>query len=160
MCAAPPPKSQWREADAEARANLTIEGMDLTIGEQALFEMLRAEAVPSSPRPSSSSCSIILTPTGAPITPLARLKNLERGLTLSLRRSGAILLAGAAACLVAGPASAADTPPACPVTDTLQRCRHYLHAPARRGTGRPLPARTPDGLPGEGALDNCATVGG
>src|SRR3546814_11281156 len=39
------------------------------------------------------------------------------GLTLSLRRSGAILLAGAAACLVAGPASAADTPPACPVTD-------------------------------------------
>src|SRR3546814_1546132 len=38
-------------------------------------------------------------------------------LTLSLRRSGAILLAGAAACLVAGPASAADTPPACPVTD-------------------------------------------
>lgn len=35
----------------------------------------------------------------------------------SLRRSGAILLAGAAACLVAGPASAADTPPACPVTD-------------------------------------------
>ena len=38
-------------------------------------------------------------------------------LPLSLRRSGAILLAGAAACLVAGPASAADTPPACPVTD-------------------------------------------
>lgn len=38
-------------------------------------------------------------------------------LPLSLRRSGAILLAGAAACLVAGPASAADTPPACPVMD-------------------------------------------
>src|SRR3546814_12518083 len=38
--------AMWREADAEARATLTIEGMDLTIGERALFDMPRAEAVP------------------------------------------------------------------------------------------------------------------
>jgi hypothetical protein len=52
----------WREADAEARANLTIEGMDSTIGEQALFEMLRA-AVPSPRHGHRPGRSIILTPT-------------------------------------------------------------------------------------------------
>ncbi len=36
----------WREGDAEARANLAIEGMDLDADEHALFDMLRAEAVP------------------------------------------------------------------------------------------------------------------
>ena len=73
--------AMWREADAEARANLTIEGMDLTIGEQALFEMLRAEAVPF-----FLATAIVLklldhpdADPALPITPLARLKNLERG---------------------------------------------------------------------------------
>lgn len=36
----------WREGDAEARANLAIEGMDLTADEHVLFDMLREEAVP------------------------------------------------------------------------------------------------------------------
>ncbi len=36
----------WREDDAEARANLAIEGMDLDLAEHALFDMLREEAVP------------------------------------------------------------------------------------------------------------------
>src|SRR3546814_12493010 len=35
-----------REGDAEARANLAIEGMDLDADDHALFDMLRAEAVP------------------------------------------------------------------------------------------------------------------
>ena len=36
----------WREDDADARANLAIEGMALTPDEEALFDMLRDEAVP------------------------------------------------------------------------------------------------------------------
>ncbi|MDE8651466.1 hypothetical protein [Novosphingobium album (ex Liu et al. 2023)] len=36
----------WREADAESRANLAIEDMALTPDEDALFDMLREEAVP------------------------------------------------------------------------------------------------------------------
>lgn len=48
--------AEWREADAESRANLAIEGMDLTPDEDALFAMLRDEAVPlPSPRKSSLS---------------------------------------------------------------------------------------------------------
>lgn len=38
--------AMWREDDADARANLAIEGMDLTPDEAALFDMLRDEAVP------------------------------------------------------------------------------------------------------------------
>lgn len=36
----------WSEDDAEARANLAIEGMALTEDDAALFDMLREEAVP------------------------------------------------------------------------------------------------------------------
>ena len=36
----------WREADAESRANLAIEGMALDANDNALFDMLRDEAVP------------------------------------------------------------------------------------------------------------------
>lgn len=36
----------WRDDDAESRANLAIEGMALTPDEDALFDMLREEAVP------------------------------------------------------------------------------------------------------------------
>lgn len=36
----------WREDDADARANLAIEGMDLTPDEEALFDMMRDEGVP------------------------------------------------------------------------------------------------------------------
>ncbi|OAN54748.1 hypothetical protein [Sphingobium sp. TCM1] len=36
----------WHEADAESRANIAIEGMALTPAEEALFNMLREEAVP------------------------------------------------------------------------------------------------------------------
>ncbi len=36
----------WREDDADARANLAIEGMALDADEHALFDMLREEAVP------------------------------------------------------------------------------------------------------------------
>lgn len=38
--------AMWREDDADARANLAIEGMALTEDDDALFDMLRAEAVP------------------------------------------------------------------------------------------------------------------
>ncbi|UXC93935.1 hypothetical protein EGM87_24325 (plasmid) [Sphingobium sp. RSMS] len=38
--------AEWREADAESRANLAIEGMTLSADEEALFDMLRDEAVP------------------------------------------------------------------------------------------------------------------
>lgn len=38
--------AEWREADAESRANLAIEGMTLKPDEEALFDMLRDEAVP------------------------------------------------------------------------------------------------------------------
>lgn len=36
----------WREDDEESRANLAIEGMAPTPDEDALFDMLRDEAVP------------------------------------------------------------------------------------------------------------------
>ncbi|NIJ18318.1 hypothetical protein [Sphingobium vermicomposti] len=36
----------WRDDDADARANLAIEGMALEAQEDALFDMLRDEAVP------------------------------------------------------------------------------------------------------------------
>ena len=36
----------WRDDDVVSRANLAIEGMDLTPDEDALFDMLRDEAVP------------------------------------------------------------------------------------------------------------------
>lgn len=42
----PADAAMWREGDAEARANLAIEGMDLDADERALFDMLREEAVP------------------------------------------------------------------------------------------------------------------
>ena len=38
--------AMWREDDAEASANLAIEGMVLTEDDAALFDMLREEAVP------------------------------------------------------------------------------------------------------------------
>jgi len=38
--------ASWRDADAESRANLAIEGMALDAQEDALFDMLREEAVP------------------------------------------------------------------------------------------------------------------
>ena len=38
--------AEWREADAESRANLAIEGMALSADDEALFDMLRDEAVP------------------------------------------------------------------------------------------------------------------
>lgn len=38
--------AMWREEDADARANLAIEGMALTPDDDALFDMLRGEAVP------------------------------------------------------------------------------------------------------------------
>lgn len=38
--------AMWREDDADARANLAIEGMALDADEHALFDMLREEAVP------------------------------------------------------------------------------------------------------------------
>lgn len=38
--------TEWREADAESRANLMIEGMTLSADDEALFGMLRDEAVP------------------------------------------------------------------------------------------------------------------
>lgn len=42
----PAEAAMWREDDAEARANLAIEDMALTIDEEALFDMLREEGVP------------------------------------------------------------------------------------------------------------------
>lgn len=42
----PAEMAMWREDDAEARANLAIEGMALDAQEDALFDMLREEAVP------------------------------------------------------------------------------------------------------------------
>src|SRR3546814_11236611 len=50
-----------REDDADARANLAIEGMALDAGEHALFDMLRAEAARSTaPKPAYRSASSIL----------------------------------------------------------------------------------------------------
>ena len=45
-CGTPAEVAMWREDDADARANLAIEGMALTEDDDALFDMLRAEAVP------------------------------------------------------------------------------------------------------------------
>ncbi|RSV14192.1 hypothetical protein CA236_16675 [Sphingomonas sp. ABOLG] len=38
--------AMWRDDDADSRANLAIEGMALSAHEEALFDMLRDEAVP------------------------------------------------------------------------------------------------------------------
>ncbi len=38
--------AMWREDDADSRANLAIEGVDLDTDEHLLFDMLRDEAVP------------------------------------------------------------------------------------------------------------------
>jgi hypothetical protein len=38
--------AMWREDDADSRANLAIEGMDLNAEDEVLFDMLRDEAVP------------------------------------------------------------------------------------------------------------------
>ena len=38
--------AMWREDDADSRANLAIENMSLDPQEDALFDMLREEAVP------------------------------------------------------------------------------------------------------------------
>jgi len=40
--------AQWREDDEDSRANLVIEGMTPTADEDAMFAMLRDEAVPPS----------------------------------------------------------------------------------------------------------------
>lgn len=44
----PAEADMWREDDADSRANLAIEGMALEPDEDALFNMLRDEAVPPS----------------------------------------------------------------------------------------------------------------
>ena len=38
--------AEWREADAESRANLVIEGMDPESDEDAIFALMLEEAVP------------------------------------------------------------------------------------------------------------------
>ena len=38
--------AMWREDDKDARANLAIEGMALTPGDEALFDLMRDERVP------------------------------------------------------------------------------------------------------------------
>lgn len=42
----PAEAAMWREDDEDARANLAIEGMPLGADDDALFDMLRNEAVP------------------------------------------------------------------------------------------------------------------
>ncbi|KKI20351.1 hypothetical protein [Sphingomonas sp. Ag1] len=42
----PAEAAMWREDDAESRANLAIEGMAMEPDDNALFDMLRDEAVP------------------------------------------------------------------------------------------------------------------
>lgn len=42
----PAEHAMWREDDADSRANLAIEGMALSADDEALFDMLRDEAVP------------------------------------------------------------------------------------------------------------------
>ncbi|SEK03063.1 hypothetical protein SAMN05428950_11515 [Sphingomonas sp. OV641] len=66
--------AEWREADAESRANLAIEGMTLSADDEVLFDMLRDEAVPP-----ALATQIILKLLGHPdadpalaITPLER----------------------------------------------------------------------------------------
>jgi hypothetical protein len=44
----PAEAAMWRDDDADSRANLAIEGMDLNAEDEALFDMLRDEAVPPS----------------------------------------------------------------------------------------------------------------
>lgn len=62
----------WREDDADSRANLAIEGMTLSAGDAALFDMLRDERVPSLP---PRSCLLHDHPDADPalaITPIWR----------------------------------------------------------------------------------------
>lgn len=55
--------AMWREDDKDARANLAIEGMALTPGDEALFDLMRDERVPlPSVRKFSSGCSAIPMP--------------------------------------------------------------------------------------------------
>lgn len=63
---------EWREANAEAHANLAIEGMVLTIEDHAMFEMFMEERVPPSLVPhiilglySKGSTSIVPDPASA-----------------------------------------------------------------------------------------------
>ncbi len=42
----PAEAAMWREDDADSRANLAIEGMAMEPDDDALFDMLRDEAVP------------------------------------------------------------------------------------------------------------------
>ncbi len=42
----PAEQQEWRDADADARHNNVIEGLEYTSIEDALFDMLRDEAVP------------------------------------------------------------------------------------------------------------------
>ena len=42
----PAEAAMWREDDADSRANLAIESMDFNAEDEALFDMLRDEAVP------------------------------------------------------------------------------------------------------------------
>ena len=42
----PAEDAMWREDDKDARANLEIEGMALTPGDEALFDLMRDERVP------------------------------------------------------------------------------------------------------------------
>ncbi|MGR6331165.1 hypothetical protein ACU5AX_19060 [Sphingomonas sp. XXL09] len=42
----PAEAAMWREDNADARANLAIEGVALSADDDALFDMLRDEAVP------------------------------------------------------------------------------------------------------------------
>ncbi|MEI5689113.1 hypothetical protein [Sphingomonas kyungheensis] len=42
----PAEDAMWREDDADARANLAIEGMALSAEDDSLFDMLRDERVP------------------------------------------------------------------------------------------------------------------
>jgi len=51
----------WRKDDGDARANLAIENMAFDAQEDALFDMLREEAVPL-PSPLRSSSSYSATP--------------------------------------------------------------------------------------------------
>jgi len=42
----PAEQQEWRDADADARHNNVIEGLEFSPVEDALFDMLRVEAVP------------------------------------------------------------------------------------------------------------------
>lgn len=63
----------WREDDEDARANLAIEGMALSADDDALFDMLREEAVPP-PLATAIMLKLLGHPDADPalaITPLA-----------------------------------------------------------------------------------------